>query len=333
MKATIKDVASKAGVAVSTVSRVINGKNRVSADTEKKVNDAIKELGYIKNNLAASIKSDKSHFVAVVVPDIRNEFYTAVIRGAESILSKEGYYTLVYTTKEVIENEETVFEGPVGQMVDGIILIPAQKDCRQYKKYGKPVVFIDRDLPDGNFCSVTVDNYNGVAILTEELIKNGHTKIAILSGPQDFNIGYDRMNAYQNIMRKHNIPLREEYICTKDWFEEDGYNLTSKLLKLSDPPTAILATNNLICIGSAECLYDNGYRIGKDISLAGFDDSTMAKYMGNGITCIKRATNQMGEEGAKILLSLIREKREEIAKNKLVLDVELVRRNSIAKIN
>ena len=173
MKATIKDVASKAGVAVSTVSRVINGKNRVSADTEKKVNDAIKELGYIKNNLAASIKSDKSHFVAVVVPDIRNEFYTAVIRGVESILSKEGYYTLVYTTKEVIENEETVFEGPVGQMVDGIILIPAQKDCRQYKKYGKPVVFIDRDLPDSNFCSVTVDNYNGVAILTEELIKNG----------------------------------------------------------------------------------------------------------------------------------------------------------------
>lgn len=333
MKATIKDVANKAGVAVSTVSRVLNGKNRVSADTEKRVNDAIKELGYIKNNLAASIKSYQSHFIAVVVPDIQNEFYTAVIRGVEAVLSQAGYYTLVYTTKEIVANEETVFEGPVGQMVDGIILIPVQKDCRQYKKYGKPIVFIDRDLPDGNFCSVTVDNYNGVAVLTEELIKNGHSKIAYLTGPQDFNIGYDRLNAYRNIMRKYNIPVRKEYICIADWFEEDGYNLTSRLLKLQEPPTAILATNNLICIGSAECLYDNGYKIGKDISLVGFDDSTMARYMENGITCIKRATNQMGEEGAKILLSLLQEKRTGNVANKLVLGVELIRRNSVAKLD
>lgn len=333
MKPTIKDVATYAGVAVSTVSRVINGQDRVSPETEKKVNEAVNALGYIKNNLAASIKTDKSHFVAAVVPDIRNEFYTAVIRGVEAILSKEGYYTFVYTTGELKDKEASVFEGQLGQMVDGIILIPSQKDYEFYTKLGKPVVIIDRELPGGDVYSVCVDNYHGIEILTKELIQNGHRKIGIISGPIDFNIGIDRMNAFLDTMKKYQIPVRKEYVCVCDWFEEDGYSATKQLMSLDDPPTAILATNNLTCIGSAECLYDNGYEIGKDVSLVGFDDSTMAKYMGKGITCIERATNKMGEEGAKMLLSLLKNNSQEIKNRKIILDVELIRRNSVVKLN
>lgn len=329
---TIKDVADHAHVAVSTVSRVINNMDRVSPETRKAVNDAIEELGYVRNNLAASIKTGKSHFIVTVVPDIRNEFYTAVIRGVESVASKEGYYTLVYTTAEAVSKEQNVFDGEFSQIVDGIILTPSQTDDLMYKKSGKPIVIVDREIPGSDMYSVCVDNYKGITLLMEELIRCGHKKIAVISGPLIFNIGIDRMNAYIDTMKKYNLPVPEEYVCTGEWFEEDGYRLTEQLLKLEDPPTAILATNNLLCIGCAECLCDMGMEIGKDISLVGFDDSVIARYLGPGITCVSRATNEMGEIGAQMLLSLINQQQQSLPERKVILDVELIKRGSVVKI-
>lgn len=332
MSATIKDVADYAHVAVSTVSRVINNKDRVSPETRKAVLEAIEKLGYIRNNIAASMKTGETRFIVAVVPDIRNEFYTSVIRGIEAIASTRGYYTLVYTTGEAYSKEQAVFKGEFSHMVDGIILTPSKPDYALYKKSGKPTVIIDREIPDSDMYSVCVDNYKGAVLLMEELLKFGHKKIAIISGPLVFNIGIDRMKGYIDMLERHNIPIRQEYICTGDWFEEDGYRQTEKLLQLEEPPTAIFAGNNLICIGCAECLCDRGLVIGKDISLVGFDDSVVARYLRPGITGIRRATNEMGEIGAEMLLALLSGRPEDIPQKKRVLDVEIVRRNSIAKI-
>lgn len=333
MSVTIKDVADYAHVAVSTVSRVINNKDRVSSETRKAVNDAIEALGYVRNNFAASIKTGETRFIAAVVPDIRNEFYTAVIRGIESVASKRGYYTLVYTTGETYEKEQALFEGELSHIVDGIILTPSQPDYAFYKNYGKPTVIIDREIPGSDMYSVCVDNYKGAELLIEELVKFGHKRIAIISGSFVFNIGIDRLNAYLDVHKHHNIPVRKEYICTGGWFEEDGYKLTNQLLELPEPPTAIFAANNLLCIGSAECLCDRGMEIGKDISLVGFDDSTVARYLGPGITGIRRATDEMGKIGAEMLLELINTSHtEKILQKKIVLDVDIIRRASIAKL-
>lgn len=331
MSATIKDVADYAQVAVSTVSRVINNKDRVSPETREKVFEAIKVLGYVRNNLAASMKTGETHFIVIVVPDIRNEFYTAVVRGVESVASLRGYYTLVYTTSELYEKEKTVFEGEFSHLVDGIILVPARPDYTLYE-HAKPTVIIDREIPGSDMYSVCVDNYKGVVLLMEELIRFGHRKIAIISGPLVFNIGLDRMNAYTDVLRRYRIPLRQEYIGIGEWFEEDGYYLTNQMLRLEDPPTAILAANNLTCIGSAECLCDRGLVIGKDISLVGFDDSVVARYLSPGITCIRRATSEMGEIGAEMLLALLNDRQCDIKERKQILDVELIQRNSIVKI-
>lgn len=333
MSVTIKDVADYAHVAVSTVSRVINNKDRVSPETRKAVNDAIEALGYVRNNFAASIKTGETRFIAAVVPDIRNEFYTAVIRGIESVASKRGYYTLVYTTGETYEKEQALFEGELSHIVDGIILTPSQPDYAFYKNYGKPTVIIDREIPGSDIYSVCVDNYKGAELLTEELVKFGHKRIALISGSFVFNIGIDRLNAYLDVHKRHNIPVRKEYICTGGWFEEDGYRLTNQLLELPEPPTAIFAANNLLCIGSAECLCDRGMEIGKDISLVGFDDSTVARYLEPGITGIRRATDEMGKIGAEMLLELINTSHtEKIFQKKIVLDVDIIRRASIAKL-
>lgn len=332
MSATIKDVADYANVAVSTVSRVINNKDRVSPETRKAVNDAIEALGYVRNNFAASIKTGETRFIVVVVPDIRNEFYTAVIRGVESVASQRGYYTLVYTTEELYEKEQAVFEGELSHIVDGIILTPSQANYELYEKCTKPMVMIDREIPGSHLYSVCVNNYKGAELLVEELVQYGHKKIAIVSGPLVFNIGIDRFNAYKDVLVGHNLPVKPEYIRTGDWFEEDGYRLTEQLLELQDPPTAIFASNNLLCIGCAECLCDKGLEIGKDISLVGFDDSVIARYFGSGITGIRRATSEMGKIGAEMLLSILNKHSEEIPQKKIVLDVEIIRRKSIVRL-
>lgn len=332
MGVTIKDVADYANVAVSTVSRVINDKDRVSPETRKTVCEAIEALGYVRNNFAASMKTGSTHFIVAVVPDIRNEFYTSVIRGVEAVASTRGYYTLVYTTEEIYRKEQKVFEGEISHIVDGIILTPSQADNSFYQKSGKPMVIIDRQIAGSDMYSVCVDNYKGIVLLMEELLRFGHKKIAIVSGPLVFNIGIDRMNGYLDMLRKSGLPVRPEYICVGDWFEEDGYRATNQLLELPDPPTAILATNNLTCIGCAECLCDRRLSIGRDISLVGFDDSVVARYLFPGITCIRRATNEMGEIGAKMLLAIINDEQYKIPQKQIQLDVELIRRGSVAKI-
>lgn len=332
MSATIKDVADYAHVAVSTVSRVINNKDRVSPETRKAVNEAIETLGYVRNNFAASIKTGETRFLVTIVPDIRNEFYTSVIRGVEAVASQKGYYTLVYTTEELFEKEQAVFAGEFSHIVDGVILTPSQVDDALYKSFGKPTVLVDREIPGSDMYSVCIDNYKGAELLVEELVSFGHKKIAILSGSSKFNITVDRMNGYLDVLKRHNIPIREEYICRGGWYEEDGYQMASQLLELPDPPTAIFASNNLICIGCAECLCDRGLTIGKDISLVGFDDSTIARYLGPGITVIQRATDEMGRVGAEMLLALLHKQSEGLPQKKMVLDVELIRRNSIVRL-
>lgn len=326
---TIKDVAAYAGVAVSTVSRVMNNRDRVSPKTREAVKNAIEELGYVRNNLAASIRGGNTHFIVTVVPDIINEFYSAVIRGVEVVSKRHGYHTLVCAVNDIENGIAEVFDSELQAIVDGIVMVPSvEKDM--LCQIGKPLVVIDRLLPERTEYSVELDNYRGACRLTQELIDNGHKKIAVITGKSDFNVFLDRMRGYQDTMEKNGIKIREEYICVGDWYQETGQRFTRQLLEMSDPPTAIFSFNNQICLGSAKFMLSHGYQIGKDISLVEFDDWLVAEYLGPGITSIRGAVEQMGEIGAEMLFSLLNHK--QVKEKNKVLDVELVRRGSVAKL-
>lgn len=136
-EATIKDVAEKAGVAISTVSRVLNNLDRVSDETRDKVKKAAKDIGFVKNDIAASMKTGQTKLIAVVVPDIINEYYTSVIHGIEEEAAKRGYFTLVFATNDSIKKEEELFKGKFVRIIDGAILIPAHEDMTYFKKLKK----------------------------------------------------------------------------------------------------------------------------------------------------------------------------------------------------
>lgn len=329
---TIKDVAHHAGVAVSTVSRVINNLDRVSPETRERVLAAIEELGYIRNDIAASIKTGTTKFIVTVVPDIINEFYTAVIRGVEEIARPKGYYTLVYAVNEYHSDGTDVFDERFSRMVDGMILVPPINGVNVCRNFNKPVVLIDRIAADTDGYSVTIDNYRGSQLLMEELIQNHHEKIAFIYGVGDFNVASDRLQAYRDTLSENKLPIREEYICRGDWYHQDGYRFAAQLMALDDPPTAIFAANNQIGHGCAAYLLEHGYKIGTDISLVAFDDSILAPYLGPGITSIDRPTFEMGRIGAEILLALLNGQEQDLPQKTIKLDVQLIRRNSVVRL-
>lgn len=329
---TIKEVAERAGVAISTVSRVLNGLDRVSDKTKDRVNEAIRELGFVRNSIAASMKTGLTNLIVVIVPDIINEFYTAVIQGVEDVAINNGYYTLVFSTYDSHVKESELFSGNFGKIIDGAIIIPSHDNLSYYKNLNKPVVVIDRYVANSGLQAVVIDNFKGIYLLANELINSGHTNIAYISGLLEFNIGSDRLLGFQTAMAEHGLTVEDENIRIESWFSESGYKFTKELLSRPNPPTAILASNNLLCIGCLEAILDAGLILGKDISLVGFDDSLVAKLFKPGITVATRPTSEMGKIGAEKLISMLRHEKS-VMQRKIVMDVELIKRGSVAVLH
>lgn len=330
---TIKDVAERAGVAISTVSRVLNDQDRVSSETREKVQSAAAELGFVKNSLAASMKTGSTKLIVVAVPDLINEYYTNVIRGVEQVAVQYGYYTIVFTTQESPDKEKELFEGKFGRIIDGAIIVPAHPDVEFLRSINKPVVVVDRYVTGCQQDAVMIENFKGSYLLMQEFLNKGHQRIAIINGPENFNVGKERGDGYRIAMEEAGLPAIPSYMKNTSWYIEGGYQSTMELLDLPEPPTAILATNNLLCIGSAEAIAHRGLTIGKDISLAGFDDSAFAEYVSPGITVARRATEEMGIIGAeKLFDKLLRRDPPKYQERKVILDVTVVRRGSIADL-
>lgn len=327
---TIKDVAKRAGVSISTVSRVLNGLDRVNDDTKEKILRVIEELNFTPNNIAASLVTKKTKMIGIVVPEIINSFYSAVIHGVEEYAKANGYNTLIFSLNNDPQQELDMCNGVVSMIVDGLITLPITKDLSIYDTFDCPIVLVDRYLPGYNKPSVVIDNFGGTYLLTQHLIEKGHRKIGLINGPKTFNVGQEREAGYLQALRDNGIIPEARYQYEGEWYESTGQQGTRYFVGLSDPPTALLCTNNLICMGAIQELYDTQKKIGEDISIVGFDDNVLAKFVSPKVTVIDRPTVEMGRESAKILLDLIEGR--SISEIKRTLGVWLVERNSVKNL-
>lgn len=328
---TINDVAREAAVSVSTVSRVLNGRDRVSPATKKRVLKVAERLNYTPNSFAVSMIKKKSNMIAVVVPDILNPFYTAVIKGVESIVKKHGYFTFVSSTDDNYKEEADLLKGSFTKSIDGLILIGSHKEASFYQSISKDVVLVDRYQEKANLDGVVIDNYGGAYSAIEHGINYGHKKIAIINGLLDFNDGQDRFKGYKDAIEDHGIEFNSDYHIQGSWQEENGYNAAKKLLSMSTPPTLIFATNNLICEGVIAACRDMEIILGKDISLIGFDENKFSEFIRPEVTVVRRPTFEMGTTAARLLLEKFDEEQHET--RKITLGVELVKRGSVKNLN
>lgn len=326
---TISDVAERAGVSVATVSRWLSGQRVRSADA---VRQAVEELGYTPNVLAQSLKSGRRGAIGVVVPDISNPFFAAVVKGLEQASRSLSYRLLLANSDESNEREAEILDDLKGR-VDGFILAPAHEQDRaplELAQAGVPAVLLDREVTGGEpFDVVVVDNVGGAAAAAQHLASLGHSAVAMINGPTDTTPGRERRQGFVSALESAGVELAPECDLTGDFRENSGRNLTLQLLALPKPPTAIFVANNLMTVGALEALRDMRIHVPRDVSIVGFDDLALGSLLQPPLTCVSRPDIEQGALAMRLLLSRIVDRRDDPPR-RIVLDTQLVVRGSTA---
>ncbi len=326
---TIKDVAKRAGVAISTVSRVLNGLDKVRPETRERVWEAVRELGYVQNSLAVSMVTGQTKSVMMVVPDFTNDFNGAVIQGAEEYLKEQGYTVLIFSTRGFSGGDFETLYRRFSKLADGMLAVPGSPDTMDYGKWKKPFVLIDGYRRDSDGYSVEIDNEEGAYLLTEELIRNGHRRIGLVGGMPGVSLGGRRIDGCRQALRDYGLPEESLLLVPGPHFEETGYRAMTSFLDMPEGlrPTGVVAINNLTCIGCMKALLERGMKPGREISLVGFDDHLPARYSDPAVTVLSRPTIAMGREGARLLVRLLRG--ETPKPRRVVMETKLLRRQSV----
>ncbi len=306
---TIRDVAKLAGVAPITVSRVINDSGYVSKETRSRVEEAVKELGYVPNMLGPSLRFKQTMTLAMVVTDIGNPFWTTVTRGVEDIAQENGYSTILCNTDESEEKQEQYLDMLLRRRIDGILLVPASSSpgpIRLIQKQGIPVVILDRRVPDVDVDVVRADSEKGAYQLAKHLISFGHQQITILAGPQSVSTAVDRVNGFCRALKEAGLDTCDTRVLWGKYSQESGYEMAKRALATTPKPTAIFAANNFVAIGALQALKEQNYRVPDDIAMVAFDDLPLAFTIEPFLTVATQPAREMGKQAVRLLIERIK---------------------------
>ncbi|MBT2235704.1 LacI family DNA-binding transcriptional regulator [Nonomuraea sp. NEAU-A123] len=327
---TIHDVAARAGVSPATVSRFLRGQHVRSSE---KIQAAVDELGYWPSAAAQSLKSGRTYTIGVVVPDITNPYFAAVVKGMESVTRAENYRILLANTDESSDREDDVLADMV-RRVDGIVLAPATEQDQtplHVRDADVPLVFVDRDLAGGeHFDAVLVNNVDGGRQAAEHLVGLGHTRIAAISGNQDTTPGRCRREGFVSALAAAGVDVPAEYDLVGNFREESGYQLALSLLSLPEPPTALFTANNLMTLGALKALHDMRVDVPGQVSLIGFDDLDTGPLLRPPLTVIDRPMVEQGVLAMRLLLRRFDPQYTGDTPRHIVLDTKLIERASTA---
>jgi LacI family transcriptional regulator, galactose operon repressor len=326
---TIKDIAKSVGVSTATVSHVINETRFVSEPLRKKVNAVIEELGYQPNRIARSLVMQKTHTIGVIISDIQNPFYTALVRGLEDATSPLGYNVMLCNTDEDADKEIGYLKALLEKRVDGIALAtcfqggehPLISQLNQVS-----VITIVRKMTRLKSDAVFADNIGGAYEAIEHLVSLGHRRIGVISGPSGISSGRERLEGVFKAFAKHKITPNEAWMRTGDFKRKSGYVLAKSILSLKDRPTALFASNNQMTLGALQAFRELGVKIPKDVSIVGLDDTDWSILLDPPLTVIYQSPYDMGNNAGKMLLQRILKKRKRF-KTK-VIPAELIQRQS-----
>ena len=256
MSSTLKDIAKRTGVSVSTVSRVLHDdskKYKISDETTAKVKSAAKDLGYRVNALARGLRQQKTSEVGIIVPDISNPFFSEIVKNLAGELRKKGYNFIVYDSDEDLNIEISGVKSLLEKRVDGLIIASVGQEFSHIQKIRDaeiPVVMVDRCFADLDVDSVSVDNVKGSLLAVNYLIKEGHSRIAFIQGLPGTYANENRLKGYKIALQQAGILIDEQLIVGDDFRTFNGYLKTKSLLSLSNPPTAIFTAGDLIALGA-----------------------------------------------------------------------------------
>jgi len=303
---TIKDVAQACGVAPSTVSNALTGKGYVRAKTRDQVIATAARLGYRASSLARGLRLQRTWTVGVLLADIANPFFSALVRGMEDVLWARHYNLMLCNTDYDKEKEAAYLRHLVDKRLDGIILASTAADSPDVmllRERGMPFVMLNRRHRTLATDYVGIDNRRGTATAVQHLAELGHSRIAFIRGPQDSSAAEDRLSGYLDEMRRRFALFDEQLIAPGDYSIEAGRRAGARFLALDKRPTAIVSANDFMAIGAMAVLREHGLTVPADMSVTGFDDIYVAALPWIDLTTLNPHSRELGARTAEALLA------------------------------
>lgn len=319
----LKDVAQKANVSTSTVSHVINQTRHVNPETEKKVRDAIEELGYQANYIARTLRRNKSDCIGVILPDISHEFFFSFLKGVEGVLFKQGYNIILSNSHENCEIERRQLDSFLSMQVDGMILAPSARELPLLNHsaiQGKPVVCIDRVPDHAVVDTVLPDNEAMIHMVVEHLIARGHRNIAFVTTDPELYPCRIRVQAYRRFLADYGLQNSSDMVFYTYPEVEAGEKIAQQILYQTDA-TAVFVDNLNVSVGIQKYLIENKIPIPQRLAIMGCNDSIWATIANPSLTSIHVKATEMGAVAAKLLLARIQNPQKGIEQITLPLNI------------
>ena len=311
MAPTQKELAKLAGVSSGTVSNVISGSTSVSERSRQKVLEAIRVLNYQPNLIARSLRTNRTHTLGIVVPDITIPFFPKIIRGAESAARERGYFLIVLDSESSPVREAGMIALLRAQRVEGILLVAAGGDKLSPERTASlttnsPVVCLDRLPADLDVDSVCVDDCGAAEMGISHLMGMGHREIAIITGPLTLHNEQERLRGYRQAFKKKGIPVNPSLIWAGSFKQDEVARICQNgMIRPTGRPSALFATNGVTGLAALRSLYEVGLSTPEDFAFATFDELTAEEFFKPGITSVIQPTFDMGYRAVEVLLNRI----------------------------
>lgn len=327
---TLKDVAQETGFTINTVSRALNDKDDISANTRKMIQETAGRMGYIRNTLAGSLRSGMTKTLAVILGDISNPHFSILVKEIESAARKYHYSTFILNTDESSALEEEAIRSALSKKVDGIILCPTQKNKESVaflQRTGIPFVLIGRYFKDLETDCVVCDDVQGGYLATRHLIAKGHRDILFLNGPDCISSAAERLEGYRKALSESGIPYRTALVRKISVTSGQCGRVITKLLEEKSAFTAIFAFSDMIAWEAIHTLNRFGKQVPQDIAVVGFDNIQSKLPFPMPLTTISTFKSRMSRHVVDILMKKINA-REDAGTEKVVIETKLVVRGS-----
>lgn len=332
MKVTIKDIAKKAGVSVSTVSLVLNDRPcRVAQQTRDTIKDIAKQYNYKVNQTARSLVTRKSNILGLIIPDIENLFFSALCKRMEEYLRELGYALMIVNSNDHAADDSMLIDLLVSRGVDGLGITVSNESFQDEtirKKLASlsiPYVMIDRMYPDLNCSKVYFDNESGAYMAIEKLVKSGHKKIACIGISSASKTGASRVAGYRKAMQQFQLEVREDYVLDGNYRFQGGYTCAKQLMKMD--VTAAFICNDMMTLGVMRYFQEHHVRIPQDISIVSYDNTLNRFTLGTEITSVDQNVGLLAKTSCNELLAQLRDPAHR--KQDICLKPQLIEKDSV----
>ncbi len=309
-RATIKDVALRAGVSIATVSRAFNHSEAVDDETRLRVQNAAQELRYVPNQAGRSLITRRTNALGLLLPDLFGEFFSEVIRGADETAQQNQYHLLVSSSHSNRSEIEAALRMMRGR-VDGLVIMSPHLNAQTLNEnlpHDLPVTLLNCYVEGDSFDSLNIDNFGGSFQMVRHLLDHGHRRVAIIKGTEENFDAAERLRGYRQALRSGGGEIDGAYELRGNFSEASGFDAGRAILALQNRPTAIFASNDSMAIGALSALRDAGVRVPGDIALVGFDDIPVCTYLSPALTSVRVSVDQLGLLAVRTLLQAVREK-------------------------